>query len=492
MAQMRLIRKRVSTVLRSRGSDSRINGNTYDEPLHKHDYGPRRYAGPGPLNEAIPTLPGNYDTYRRMDRSPFLAMAKEFKLGPVRNATGTWKTRDNSVPDAWLKFTQDTIEPLIADLISNLSDALSMGNSPNRLVWDTVFKPTAGLSNVQVVPREIYPLHHDSTGVRIEETNQYRFLGLSTPDGDLSPSECIYWRYDPRPYDGYYWFGRSLHENHRDEFAEYREDRQLMHRLAKKLSGVVAIAKVIKGLARDQRGRPIDRFQAAKQIVNTLAYSMGAAFEVEGIGVDEIKRNPKLADISDIMVEALDLGSSSPAYGLLLQKRQQSQRECVMGYLVPPPSIMDVQTGGKGDTETKTDSGLTQSEVIGLLLHKPINEQLVDPFLVANFGPEAKGAVYRAPTKFTEAQRLASDRIMAAMVNNPIFFQAALEHIDQAQVMRDSNTPLLQNKDSVDITKRVAEIQKEQRPPQQPQTKAIAISGGTRTKQGKNRGTQAK
>lgn len=485
---MRELRSKVTRALRQAGP---VHGDVFDRPLHKWEFGPLHHGtNQGPLSEGIPKLSGTYQNYDYMDRSPFLAMAKEWKLGPVRNAVGSWKAKDDSVPKERIDFVQNAIEPLIPGLIGSLADSLSMGNSPNRIMWDIETKPIPGISTVHWVPKEIIPLDHHKTFVRIQEGDIERFRGLETAgyrkNIELEPEEVIYYRYDPRPRRAYWWYGRSLHENIREEFAEYKEDVQLMHRLSRKLSGVVAIAKIIKGLARDSKGHVIDRFQAAKDIVDYLATSMGAVFEVIGVSDDEIKRDPKLAQISDIDVNALDLGSSSPAYGMMLTKRQNLQREMVMGWLVPPPAIMDVQTGGKADTEEKSDKAMIQSEVLGMLFHKhAIIPQLVDRMLLLNFGPEAVGTIWREATRHTEEERRASERVMAAIVNNPVILAAALKVIDVGTVFRNTNTPTLESSDDIELDiPDMAPKPAAGTPPTKPQ----AVKGSTRTTQGKNRG----
>lgn len=498
--RMQIIRKmtkpNLGRRLRQPPGSNRVGGQVYDAPLRKGDYGPIHDLGcGGPLGRRIPMIEGSYANYQRMDRTPFIAAAKEWKLGPVKNAVGTWKKANDQVPDDRLGFIQDTVEPIIAPLLSNICDALSMGNSPNKIVYDIETKPIPGVPNSHWVVKETIPLNHETTMVRLDNGNytpinstQATFLGLSSGDEDLDPNEVVYARYDPKPYGGYWWWGRSLHENIRSVWAEHEEDRQLMHKLAKKLSSVIAIARIIKGMARDERGKPIDRMETAKEIIRHLYESNGVVFETIGVSEDEIKRKPELAEITDIAIKTVDLGTEAPAMETMLKKRASTAGECVMGWLVPPTIIL--QGSGKADTEEKNESGLTQSEVIGMWAHQIINQQLVNNLLVLNYGPDAANTVYRAPTKFTVDQRRASDRVMSAIVNQPEVFAIALEVIDLAQVFTDTNTPTLSNIKAVDIPGKLEAARKALVAATKPipPTKALAVPGSTRTETGNNNG----
>jgi hypothetical protein len=389
-------------------------------------------------------LPGTYQTYRAMDRSPHLAMAKAVKIGPILAASGGWQTRDKSVPDAVLGFVRDAVEPLVSGLLGSMADGLSMGNAPHALVWDVERGPKPGLPSIRWVPKRVRPLDPEWTTVRLSEDRR-QFLGLANGDVNLDPVECFYYLHDRRPYDGYWWYGRSLHENIREEFAESRHDKELMARLGKKLSGVVAIAKVIRGLARDAAGKEIDRFDAAQKVVQFLAGSDGAVFESIALDEAAIRNDPSLAKVTDLDVTALDLGSSAPALATLLAKRTQIQQEHLLGWLVPPRAVLESDHGSRADSETHTETQLTQSELLGIDFHNVIRKRLIDPVLVLNFGEAYRGAVWRTPARMTTEERAANDRVVEAVFSNPGLLEMAMAQIDVGKSFKDSAIPLKDN-----------------------------------------------
>jgi hypothetical protein len=372
-------------------------------------------------------IPGTYDNYDRIERTPYIAMAKAIKCDPILSAPGGYEVRDKTVPDALVAACTRYIEPLIPLLLEHMIDALGMGNFPGEIIWDFVDSDVPGTPSRMMVPIEVMPLDQRKVEVRVLESDTKVFAGLAYGEVKLDPVECIYYRYDPRPRGSYWWYGRSLNENIRNEFGEYELNKELMYRLGKKLSGIAVIAKIIRGMARDAQGNSIDRFQQALDIVRTLAGSDGAVFETVAAGVEDAIANPDKLKIQDIMVEPIKVGDTAPAYETLLKKRVQMQQEMVMGWLTPPRSMMESQHGSRADSEVQTSTVKVQTDRTGIYLHRVINTQLIDPFLELNFGPKWKGAVWRLPSKMTEEQRLANDRMVHAMVQNPVILQALVQ-----------------------------------------------------------------
>lgn len=412
-------------------------------------------------------FPGTYPNYRRMSSNPTLALAKAVKTGPLLASAWGWQAKDKETPDEIVAFVRDMLDPLRPFVLNDMLFALDMGCQSFELVWDRETGTKPKLPATRYVIRKIKPLLQELTTVLLDEKTG-KFDGLQNGEAKLRPGECFHFPYDMRAGN---WYGRSLHENVRREFCDYDADAREMAKLAKKLSGIVAIAKVLRGMAKDANGQDVDRFKVAQTIVAGLAQAKGVVFESLAVDSDDLRNNPDLAKLTDINIEALDLGSTSPALGTLLDKRKQYQSEFMQGWLLPPRAALEGQHGTLAEAQVHADVGITGAEILHQYAVTYFNWYVVDPLLVLNFGEQARGSIYATPAPILDSKKIVLKQILTAILQNAATLEMALAQIDTDAIYDQLDVP---KRETIVPVEDVA-VLPEAPPPQPPLAAATAI-----------------
>jgi hypothetical protein len=382
-------------------------------------------------------FPGTYPNYRRMSSNPTLALAKAVKTGPLLASAWGWQAKDKETPDEIVAFIRDMLDPMRPFVLNDMLFALDMGNQSFELVWERETGTKPKLPATRYVIRKIKPLLQELTTVLVDpKTGQFK--GLQNGQTTLNPGECFHFPYDMRAGN---WYGRSLHENVRREFCDYDADAKEMAKLAKKLSGIVAIARVLRGMAKDKDGKDVDRFTVAKTVVAGLAQSKGVVFESLAHDADDLRNNPDLAKLTDITIETLDFGSTSPALSSMLDKRKQYQSEFMQGWLLPPRAALEGQHGTLAEAEVHADVGITGAEILHQYAVTFFNWYVVDPLLVLNFGEQARGSIYATPAPILDSKKIVLKQILTAILQNAATLEMALAQIDTDAIYDQLDIP---------------------------------------------------
>lgn len=398
------------------------------------------WCGLSGYDEADKKFPPTYSNYELMSSNPTLALAKAVKISPILAASWSWKVKSD-IPngEAIKTWVQEVFDPHRFGLYNEMARALEYGSQTMEIVWETRIGVKPGVPNVRYEPKKFKPLNPHLTRVLIDQPTG-KFDGITNAGVILSPNEVLHYVFDMRNGN---WYGRPLHENVRREFWEFKQDGVEAQKLSKKLSGIIPIAKVLAGMAKNpDTNEPVDRYDIMLKVIQGLASAKGVVFESVLFDEGDLRANPELLKVSDVDLEVLDLGSTTPALAAMLDKRKNSQMEFMQGWLLPPRTALEAQYGSRADAEEQGDVGEVHTE---LLHHEQtifINKYAVNRMLELNLGPAYRDAVYAVPAPIRDRNRAVLKQILTSLMANSATVEMVLSILDDEAVLKQLNLPI--------------------------------------------------
>jgi hypothetical protein len=183
------------------------------------------------LGGFTPPASGSYETYRRMDAHPTIALARSIVLSPVyRNGWG-WKLRHG--PKEWKEFAQRIIEPLRPRLIRDGLRGLDYGWFGGEIVWEE--------RQGRLCISRVKPLLPDITTILADDGGEFAGLENRPSGGEQAilradEGKAFLYTYDGEA-DNLY--GRSRHENVRHQ--AWGPSLQVAEKLAQYLNKVAGL-----------------------------------------------------------------------------------------------------------------------------------------------------------------------------------------------------------------------------------------------------------
>lgn len=357
----------------------------------------------------VPTLRSksrDYAEYRQMRRDPTIAVARAASTAPIKFAEWSVEGDQQDLVDAATAF----LEPLWFDLIRQLTYAIDYGWIGMERVW--YVDPESGMMHFR-----LKPLRHENTTVLVHrETGDVLGLRVVGCTEDLDSKHSLIFTHDGE-YDNPY--GRSRLENIRwSAWHPWKFTASQLARYQTKAAGVVPIIRYPIGVSRTSTGE-VSNAHIAKQILESLATSKGVAmpFKLEAWAEEALRQgaNPK-----DLMAWQIDfLSVPSGPGGELIEIARYYDSLKARGYLVPERAVLEGQFGTKAEAETHADVAIATAEEFLRDATTCINTQVIDPFLEANFGEQAKGKAKAKTAPLSAAARAFSQTLLQAVLTNP-------------------------------------------------------------------------
>jgi hypothetical protein len=389
-------------------------------------------------DDADVAFPPTLHNFHRMLNNPTIALAMAVKVAPILASSWSWKIREGTPNgEAIRDWVQSVFDPLRPQMLPELLRALGSGCKSLELIWEVVNRPLPGVPAVRWEIVKTKSLSVFLTRVLIENDHG-RFAGVNNAGVELGPGEVLHYPFDMR--DGN-WYGRPLLENMRHEFYELQQDRIESQKLVKKLSAIIPIIKVLKGLALDENGNPVDRYTAALELIKGLAQAKGIAFESIANDATDIRNNPELLKISDMDIEVLDLGSTTPAVSAMLERRKQFQQEFMQGMLLPPRAALEAQHSSKADAEEHGDVGEIHAELVHQDVTRHVNWYAVDPMLAYNLGEQYRGAVYAEAAPIRDRNRALLKSVLDKLLTNVATVDFVMSLMDDEAILEQLDIP---------------------------------------------------
>lgn len=370
--------------------------------------------GIGPENRI---WPGTYHTYRLMLSYPLIALTYAAITSPI--LAGRWSYEaDDDAPKEAAEVVEAAFDRMRVPLVRDALRGVIMGFAPFEVMWGVNYD---GFK----VPK-LRALLPDLTDLRIGEHGELAGIANSGVTLD-DPRKFFVWTHD-REGDNHY--GRSRLENLRRTWANCLTAEDRLAKLDAKASGI--LPKVMhppdwkEGLEAADTNR-----QKALRMIRDMQTGLGIAFETP-LTQDMVSLNPDVLKVPLVTVELLDMGDCGPSQGAMQKRIDQLQRDMVRGMLRSERTVIEAQTAGsRADAEAHTASiSDTDSDRLHADIVDAINEQVVKPMLVENFGPKCADCVRIVPKEIVDENRVVDQKLLDGIIQNPSAFPELLMRID--------------------------------------------------------------
>lgn len=424
------------------------------EPLERFD--PMFGAGimPG-FSKAPPPSPM---VYWHMRKYSACVLAYAITTGPIfagtrtatiRNADGTEAAKPKPLASTGIgietvstpeeerrKLCDDIFEDQWPDILQGL-ECLNFGYHLQELEWGTVQGVTAPIRFRDFGPLDpVQPdrtLQGDFNGFKYQNNvrdPRYAFHAVSMPQFD--PIRGV-----PRA------------EFARETWWRAIQSQDNGDRLERKASGIQMMLEMIGGASWiDSDGKPV----LTKTMVQTIvdAAATGKTFTVPRIPFkkESIEAKPELADIPAVKAQAFDWGQTGPALLAAIDRLSRLDVEIMRAWGRPEREAMEGQHGTKAEAGTHGAIGVLDSENVHSTFLRQFNRQVLDRFLVTNFGPDAAGSIYFKPTPLSDPQQEFKQKVLNTIFASTTDGPPATAHLDVRQLIKQTELPMVSPKEA--------------------------------------------
>jgi len=338
-------------------------------------YGSSAQVGSG--YERYENTIGSFDDYREMRKSPTLAMARAIANSAIRSAEWIVEADDDAVAgakEAVDSFTNN-LRPHLIDLYQY---ALDYGFQAARTPW------TMDENGQMVVERVKSIKPEDVKQIEIFE-NSGKIASVKLDKNEKIEAEnVLVLTYDGEGGDP---FGRSRFENIRTyAFIPWRDWIKKMGQYANKAAGVIPIITFPPGTSIDENGQVINNSVVARKLLDNLPLGKGVAIPIELVpfAQEMMKMGMKYEDLMAWKITILD--AKSGFGGEALSTVQHFEALQMRGFLLPERTALEGTTGTKAEAGEHADIMIATAEENSEDFVRQISDQLVQRFVVYNFG----------------------------------------------------------------------------------------------------------
>lgn len=413
--------------------------------------GPQQFTvGVGGVVAALPGFgrpsAGTFNTYRIMRSNPTIALARMAATAPIRAATYSFVGTEGA-PLQQVEFVKQSLRPLLPRLINDALFGLDYGFKPFEKVW--------GVDRGRLVYVKLKPLRVDKTVILVEKRHG-NFVGLKQGDVELPRANSFVYTHDGEDGDCY---GRSRHENVRENaWWPWMETLRKTGQYVSKAAGVLPIVRYLPGRYEDADGTKTDAHEIAQRLLSLLGQGSGVMHPiVMQKWAEDLIRNGNLSPqaIETLMawnIEFMEVSSGHGGEFISLLKHFEALM--MRGWLVPERAATEGTFGTKAEAEAHASLAILAAEQVMRELLFQINEAIVDPLLVVNFGPQSDGNVRLIAAPLVDEQKLLSRQIVTKVLETPqnrdllereVDFQTMLDLADIPRAegsMRLARTPI--------------------------------------------------
>lgn len=380
--------------------------------------------GPHPTQATI-------DTWRSMRRNPTVALARMVGSAPIKATPWAFTARDGT-PDDVVSFVEGAIKPLAFELINDMCLAMDYGFQAFERQWE--------YKDGRMVYARLKPLLPDVTeALVIRETG--KLAGWRNVNVDLLGLKSFGYTYD-REYDNYY--GRSRHENYRvTAYEGWLYAFSKLKRYTAKAAGTTPLVKYPVGQSQDPSGSIRDNQTLADYLLSGLGQGHGVAMpKMDFKAMAEVARQAGV-DPSQWAAWEVSFIEPSGLHGdeLINQLRYWDALIC-RGWLVPERAATEAtQAGSRADSGTAADMAMSASGETLASMIRCINQQVVNPLLVVNFGPQYKDAVTVEAVPIDSGQQDRIYNLMSQVLANPANVDLLIDAVDLDAALDKAQIP---------------------------------------------------
>jgi hypothetical protein len=390
--------------------------------------------------------PGSASLYWQMRRYSACALAYAVTAGPVfagtrtatiRNAdesgqvmpTGVGVQVTQTPEEKRRKATEDVFEDQWPDILNGL-EAYNFGNWLQEVIWGSKAGLTAPVRFKSFLPSEAQLLrdkYNDFAGFRHgrdERDVRYAFLSVCQP------------HFDPI-------FGSPRAENARLSWWRAVQSHENGDKIERKASGIQMWLEMPTGASWvDSSGNAVLKRDAVQTIVNAAA--SGATFTTPIPWTkDDIKAKPELAEIPLVRIKEFDWGETGPALTAAIARLDRLDKEIFRAWHRPEREAMEGLHGTKAEAGVHGQVGITDSEKVHSDFLRQFNKQVVNRFLVTNWGPDAADTIYFKPAPLADPQQTFKQDVATALLNSPTAGPQMQANVDGRRLLKETEVPLL-------------------------------------------------
>lgn len=409
--------------------------------------------------------PGNYRVWRLMARQPTLALARALVIGPilsgsrcveVRQPAGKPKKRktgpivgDGVISDPLDKraeFVNDTLSPLLYELIRDMLRALVLGHKPFEVVWDVK-------GGMDVIKR-FKSLRNEVTQIILQEGTG-DFVGLKNGQSDpIYGADAFNFANDP---EDDYPYGSTRMENCREQWWFGLQQWRKLGELAQKAVGIsMTIAGPTGTGKKDSNGNTIDGPNAAQRVAIEVAKQRPVwmprnliPLDPERAGdVEYLKAWAAANEAAAFKLEQFDWGNTAPASDSILGQLAKLDVELMRGWSRPEREAMEGQHGTKAEAGTHGQVGVTDSDLCHGDCCRAISRGPINDLLERNFGIDARDSVYLEPAPIQDAAKQMLADFLKQAQSNPQNSQDMYKKLDKAKAFADLDYPIREDVDA--------------------------------------------
>lgn len=361
---------------------------------------------------------GSYETYRRMNKDPTLALARAVSKLPVKGAQHSFEA-DDGVPDAVVEVVQTAVDKIWFDLVDTMLWSLDFGWKSGELIWES----EAG----RLVPDRVKPLAVDDTVIMVD-ADTGSMLGVRQGQADLRWGKFIYLGNDVEDQN---YYGVSRHENVRElVWGPWKDLMQKMAVYFDKGAGVIPVVRYPQGDGTDEHDSPKARFEQAQHIIQELSAAKGICvpFEMASWIQDAVRAGAKMDEVSAWSIDFLEARAGHGAEFMGSARYYDSLK--MRGWLVPERAAIEGQMGTKAEASTHGDVGVGIAEELHIRICRAATRQVVDPILSYNFGPQMRGKVRIKAAPMVDESRQLLREVVTALLTNPTTLDVLQSTID--------------------------------------------------------------
>ncbi len=382
-------------------------------------------AGPGAaVGWNMPAGP-SYDLYRQMRSDPTIALARMIVRAPVEGAGWSFAAADDAT-DEMVRFVQAVIEPIRPALVRQMLSSLDFGWQGFELIYETQGR--------RVTVDRVKPLLHDITSIRISRQTG-RFIAFEQRGVRIAADKAMLFTYDGDGDDPY---GRPRLENVREAWQSWRKAEQAAAQYDRKVAGVFPVIHYPPGEGVAADGRSEDNFKLAMSLARSLQ-----------AGRPIVVPNEFAAWADD-----RQLGQPQQRKWLidLLEDRGGRQADFVdrlryldslkfRGMLRPERAGLEAAHGTRADASAHGDLAMTDCDALLRDIAACLNQQLIDPLLAMNFGPEATGKIAMRPAPIRPHDRAALRDLIDRMMRSDDGAASILRWVDWDAALDQAGFP---------------------------------------------------
>ena len=319
---------------------------------------------------------GSYKQLRAVRKDPSVALGRELLASCI--LAGEWDIEgDEDISEDVLDF----IGHILSLRRTVIENAVKFGKVDfGWMGFEKLYEYKDG----RIICAGLKPLLHDITTIMV--TPQGVFNGYKQTNGGdyvyLPPESCLHIAFDVEAGNLY---GMPLLENIRQACDAYDECEDGASRYDKKLAGSHWVVKYPPGTG-TLNGETVDNSVIAAEVLAGLKSSGSIYIPTTVADVLQEIVNAEVAELYKWSIELItDSGSKQSNF---IDRLKYLDALKVRGLLLPERAILEGQFGTKAESAAQSEWAVLNMQGIDSLIAGAMNEQVINPLLVLNFGPE--------------------------------------------------------------------------------------------------------